>query len=860
MNQAHLPLCIVCLFVCVSSAFMTSDRSVAQSTASPFAVSWQLLGRPVENDNALYAAIKITNNRDEALGNSGWAFYFNRYPSYILPESIQGGVNLDRISGGFFRITPKEDFKPINKGETVTVRYGSNHPLIKFANGPSNGYFVFAGSEKIIESDILKLEPTVDVVTLTGNQHWIVTPKQRYHANQQIIDAGASACPITPTPMSIEKREDSFSLTNQTILRCPETLLPLASRLKRDLAELTGIEIQLNTKAATARRLLAGAIDLYLDSEADAESYELRINRQGIEMRGDAAGVFYATRSLLGFVASGEGSSQIPAYTIKDAPRFGYRGLHIDIARNFHTKANLQQILDKMSQYKLNRLHLHLCDDEGWRVEIEGLAELTEVGGRRGHTLDEVDRLYPAYGSGPDSEPNSAGSGFYTREDFIEILKYATQRHIEVIPELDFPGHARAAIVAMKRRFDRKMAAGDEAGANKFLLSDPDDQSEYWSIQYYNDNVVCGAQPGVIRFFAKVVDDLLVMYQAAGANLSIVHTGGDEVPKGVWQKSPMCQKYIAANDEVRDVGELSYDFLSKLADVLEQRNIQLAGWEEIALKSDPEHGQEEKLPNPDFTDRKFIPYIWNSGPGSGGEELGYKLANAGYPVVLCNADHLYLSLSSAIDTDEPGYFWAGVVNTKTVFGFTPMDVYKVGRRRYSGVPIDRAEFFANATKLTDVGRKNVLGIQGQIWSETLRNENLLKERLYPKLFALAERAWAPQPDWAAEEDLAKVDAGFDLDYARFSNRIDRNELPKLTKENIGYHLPEPGVIQSEGTIMANVEFPKSLKIRYTIDGSQPTTASPVYEAPLNAVPGTYRFAAFSPDERSSDGVTIEVAP
>ena len=816
--------------------------------------------------------MKITNHRDTPLGNSGWAFYFNRHPSWLLPETVQGNVNLDRISGGFFRITPKENFQPLATGETATILYGSNHPLTKTTDGAGGGYFLMDGSNDpadAIETEIKLLNPDVDIVTLTGNQDWIVTPEQRFDANKKIAAAGISDCPITPTPMSFEKGEGEFEMDKTMIFRCPNELAETATQFQSDLKKATGVEIRLVTDAASARKPYGSSIEAYLDENAAPESYQMRVWPQGIEIRGDAAGVFYATQSLISLTNVGNITQQqndpatpttarVTCCTIKDQPRFAYRGLHIDIARNFHSKANLLQIIEQMAFYKLNKLHLHLCDDEGWRVEIAGLPELTAIGGKRGHTVDESDRLYPAYGSGPVADANPAGTGFYSREDFIEILKFATQRHIEVIPEIDLPGHARAAIVAMKRRYDRFMKAGNEKSANEFLLSDPNDQSEYWSVQYYNDNVVCAAQPGVYRFFTAVVDDLEAMYQSAGAKLSIVHTGGDEVPGGVWQKSPMCQKLINENDTVKDVADLTYFILRQMADILEKRNIQLAGWEEIALKANFEEGHKEKLPNPDFTDRKFIPYIWNSVVGWNGEELAYKLANAGYPVVLCNADHLYLSLSSVIDTDEPGFLWAGLVSMKTVFEFTPLDIYKVARTERNGKPVNRVERFANATRLTDAGRKNVLGIQGEIWSETLRNETLLKDRLYPKILPLAQRAWSPQPKWAQAEDVETLDAGLDDAFAEFSNRIDRFELPRLTEAGIEYHLDEPGVKQADGKVMANVQFPNSQTIRYTTDGTQPTVTSSEYTEPIPAATGQYRFAAFSADGRSSGEATTEV--
>ena len=867
MNSIQMTARACVVFVAL---FAVSKIGIAQSTERPFSATWRLLGHHVENNKAFYSELKLTNHREEPLGNSGWAFYFNRHPSWLLPELVQGDVNLDRISGGFFRITPKENFKPLATGESATVLYASNHPLTKTTDGAGGGYFLMNGSEDpadAIEVEIELLKPDVDIVTLTGNQDWIVSPEQRFEANEKIVSAGISDCPITPTPMSYEKSEGEFKIDRTMIFRCPSELAETASHFQSNLEKATGVKINLSADATSARKPYGSSIEAYLDEDAAPESYQLKVSPTFIEIRGDAAGVFYATNTLIALLNDDEdaaatnksatsATASIKCCTIKDQPRFAYRGLHIDIARNFHSKANLLQIIEQMAFYKLNKLHLHLCDDEGWRVEIAGLPELTEIGGTRGHTTDESDRLYPAYASGPVADANPAGTGFYSREDFIEILKYATQRHVEVIPEIDLPGHARAAIVAMKRRYDRFMKEGDKKSANEFLLSDPDDQSEYWSIQYYNDNVLCPAQPGVYRFFTAVVDDMKAMYQSAGAKLSIVHTGGDEVPAGVWQKSPMCQKLISEDDKLNDATDLSYLLLEKLADILEKRDIQLAGWEEIALKADLEDGHKEKVPNPNFADRNFIPYIWNSVVGWKGEELGYKLANAGYPIVLCNADHLYLSLSPVIDTDEPGYFWAGVVTMKTIFEFTPLDIYKSARTERNGKPVNRAELFAESTRLTESGRKNVLGIQGEIWSETLRNETLLKDRLYPKIVSLAERAWSPQPQWARADDLETMDTESDQAFAKFSNRIDRYELSRFTQAKIGYHLDEPGVKQTDGKIMANVQFPISQTIRYTTDGTPPTASSSEYTEPIAAAAGEYRFAAFSNDGRSSSVVSL----
>jgi len=174
----------------------------------------------------------------------------------------------------------------------------------------------------------------------------------------------------------------------------------------------------------------------------------------------------------------------------------------LDVARNFQPKKQVLKLLEAMSLYKLNTLHLHLTDDEGWRLELPSLPELTSVGAKRGHTLDSKHYLPPSHGSGPDVE-NTVGSGFYSRADYLEILRYATDRHITVIPEIETPGHARAPIKAMDARYDRLMAEGKEEEAAKNLLRDLNDKSEYRSVQYWNDNVIDVSLPSTYNLWKR---------------------------------------------------------------------------------------------------------------------------------------------------------------------------------------------------------------------------------------------------------------------------------------------------------------------------------------------------------------------
>ena len=228
---------------------------------------------------------------------------------------------------------------------------------------------------------------------------------------------------------------------------------------------------------------------------------------------------------------------------IEDAPRFGHRGFMLDLSRNYTPKEKILEILDYMAYYKLNLFDLKLSDDEGWRIEIPGLEELTEIGSKRGFTQDEKDRLLPMYGSG-SGEKESQGSGYLTRTDFIEILQAATQRNIRVVPQISFPSHARAAVVAMKARYENLLEKGEVEAANEYRLHDPNDQSDYTSAQLFKDNTICICDPSAFRFFEKVFDEIKAMYTEADLPMKTYNIGADELPYGVWQKSPLCEDYI----------------------------------------------------------------------------------------------------------------------------------------------------------------------------------------------------------------------------------------------------------------------------------------------------------------------------
>jgi hexosaminidase len=600
-------------------------------------------------------------------------------------------------------------------------------------------------------------------------------------------------------------------------------------------------------------RLDVGAVE----GQASPEAYRLVVDAaEGITVVGASpAGVFYGLQSLRDLLPAptpGKGLA-LPAVTIVDAPRFGYRGFMLDVARNFQGKAAVLRVIDLLARYKLNALHLHLTEDEGWRIEIPSLPELTSVGARRGHTLDSSRWLPPVYGSGPIVD-RAWGSGHYSRADYGEILRYAAARHVEVIPELEMPGHARAAIKAMEARARERAAAGDAAAARQYLLSDPDDRSSYTSAQLYHDNVMNPALESTYAFIERVVADLVAIHREAGVPLRNLHMGGDEVPNGVWERSPAVQGYLKQHG-LASVDELWFVFYGRVEQILKAHEIPLSGWEEIAVRKTRRDGQATLVPNPAFAERGWRAYVWNNVPGWGAEDLAYRLANGGFKVVLCPVTNLYFDLAWNPNPEEPGLDWGGYVDLRKPFQFIPFDYYRNVRLDRRGRPLDPA-VFVGKDRLTDYGKANVIGIQGNLWSETLGGAGRLDYSLLPKLLGLAERAWAPDPDWAEERDPAKSDPLYREAWSRFVNVVGKRELPRLARElpGLNYRIPTPGLVAEGGTLRASLELP-GFTLRYTTDGSEPSVRSPELRGPI-PLTRTVRVAAFDVTGRRGHAASL----
>ena len=285
-------------------------------------------------------------------------------------------------------------------------------------------------------------------------------------------------------------------------------------------------------------------------------------------------------------------------------------------------------------------------------------------------------------------------------------------------------------------------------------------------------------------------------------------------------------------------------------EIAAKHDLKIGGWEEITLK----HLPEGNAPNLEFLNQGVVSYAWNAIVGGGGEDMAYQLANAGYEVVMCNASNLYFDLAYTYEPEEPGLFWAGYIDTKNAFELTPSNIFLSIQEDELGNPLDGLALSRQRVPLLPGAEQNIIGIQGALWSETLKNEQMAEYMLLPKLMGLAERAWSSAPSWASARSQQEVKSAITSEWSKFANRIGKLELPKLDYLSGGYfyRISPPGAEIKDGKLLINSEYP-GLQLRYTIDGSDPVPSSTLYEGPVELSPNvtSVKIRAFNSDGRGS---------
>jgi hexosaminidase len=831
-----------------------AQKKVTEHSISDLRLKWEILENNYSNKAQARAVLTLTTENKLSLPANGWKLYFN-FDEPIIPESVTGNLTVTHVNGDLYYLSPRAGFTGIKANETLRVELTALNWLINISDMPKGFYLVW---DKSPEVPYFVSRPIIPIASTEAKQFMrtpadlvpVSTPQWVYEQNKTIRDIPAdSLVKIFPTPDSYQTTTDKFKLNAGVNVTADALFTSEATLLKTELKKL----LTPSTKSSNQIKLIQKPM-------AD-EAYELQITTNTITIAASsAAGIFYGIQSLKTLLPAQawhkpQESILIPGLIVKDKPRFGYRAFMLDVGRNFQAKFEILKLLDVMSLYKLNVFHFHLTDDEGWRLEIPALPELTAIGAKRGHTLNDKQNLQPALGSGPFIN-RMPGSGYYTKSDFIEILKYATQHHITVIPEIESPGHARAAIKAMDARYDHYLKKGDKVKAEQYLLRDLQDSSKYSSVQYYTDNVIDLALPSTYTFMSTVTDEIVKMYTEAGAPLKTIHFGGDEVPAGVWERSPAFFRLMKADTSIKTPDDLWTYYYGRVNKLMKAHNLYLTGWEEVGTKKVTQDGKKLTVINPDLADQNIHLEVWNNVLGWGSEDLAYKLANRGYKVILSPVTNLYFDMAYNKSFYEEGYYWGGYADIDRPFSFIPLHYFKNTVKGRLGETISPAAF-ATKERPTATGAANIVGLQGALWSETIRTYWRMEYMLLPKLLGLAERAWAKDPQWALETDSTKSKALYNEAWSNFTNVVGKQELPRLTYYAGGfdYRVPIPGAIVNNGQVVVNSQLP-SLEIRYSTDGKNPSIDSPLYKGPI-ITKGIIKIALFKVDGRRGEVITVE---
>lgn len=814
------------------------------------AVEWKLVQNNYQGREEFEAAFVFHNKSNTLFPAKGWRLYFS-YPRNVLSVTDQK-VAFKNVNGEFCVLYSETGFTAIQPGGQMVVKYIARGKSFSYTDAPSGLYLVW---DQYPEQAIPIKQYTINAVPQKEAMALKKSPALHYEINKRIQLVQNDSLPLfIPTPVKVSAHNGVFHLNRETVIVFDSLFVNEAKMAQADIGLVLGSRPVFSNRKGNS--ILFKKV-----TGLSKEAYRINIRFEGIIIEAShPVGAFYAFQSIKQLFPVHAWNApvnrlELKTVTVEDAPRFSYRSLMLDVARNFQTKAEVLKVIDLLALYKINTLHFHLTDDEGWRLEIPTLPELTTVGANRGHTTSENNRLLPAYGSGAIAG-NKPGSGYYSKTDFIEILKYASARHIQVIPELETPGHARAAIKAMNARYVRLSREGKQKEAVKYLLQDTSDQSVYRSVQGYHDNVMNVALPSVYNFIEELVEQVQAMYTEANAPLSTIHLGGDEVPAGVWQRSPAALALMKQDPHVKTTDDFWYYYLSKVNDILQSKKLYLSGWEEVAMRKTKLDGKPMYIPNPDFANKGFHAYVWNNVWGWGMEDLAYRLANAGYKVVLAPVTNFYFDLAYEKDADEPGLYWGGYLNEEKPFYFNPFDYYKTAKETPDGKKVD-TKIFEKKERLTDYGRSNIVGLQAQIWSEKISSPAALEYMLLPKLIGFAERAWASVPDWAIDSDSSIQQRLYEKAWSRFVNKMAVSELPRLDYFAGGfqYRIPPPGVSVQQGMLIANSYYP-AFKIHYTADGTEPSLKSPVYEAPIS-IKSTIKLAVFNGAGHKSRTIIVQ---
>ena len=486
---------------------------------------------------------------------------------------------------------------------------------------------------------------------------------------------------LIPLPKEMKTGEGAFVVTGETAIRFDNALAKEAELFATELKARRGSEVK--TYREELRIMLPSEIRLDLDASLPLKpgGYKLESTPKGILVTGkDTAGAWYGTRSILQMLpAAGSEDwatikgAPVPTVSITDEPRFVWRGMMLDVGRHYFPVEDIKGFIDWLAFHKMNVFHWHLTEDQGWRIEMKKYPKLTEVGAFRDSS--------PPYGA-RNSDDGQRYGGFYTQDQIKDIVAYATERHVNIVPEIDMPGHMSAAI-----------AAYPELGNSDIPGYAPKVQTR-WGVHEYT----LAPTEETFRFVDDILTELCALFPSP-----YIHIGGDEAPKDQWEKSPRVRE-LMKKENLKDGHEVQSYFVKRVEKILEKKGRKLIGWDEIR-----EGGLSPKA----------SVMSWR------GEKGGIDSAKEGHDVVMAANSFLYLDHYQRPEKEE----LAKGKQFEEIGGFLPIS------NIYPYDPVSKA--------LSEEEAKHVLGVQAQLWTEYMHDWDKVEYMAFPRIAAVAEVGWSP---------------------------------------------------------------------------------------------------------------------
>lgn len=500
--------------------------------------------------------------------------------------------------------------------------------------------------------------------------------------------SGDAALSLIPQPVSIVQTKGSLVLPHQLSIYTDNN-----AEVNR-IANSLSLQLASNfykVKVVPDKKPLAKAIHLYLvsDKSIPADGYRLKISATGVSLSANSpSGIFYGVQTLLQLfpkeIVNKDGHTSVkqwslPLVSIEDHPRFGWRGLMLDVTRHFFTVAQVKDYIDQMVKYKFNMLHLHLTDDQGWRIEIKSLPKLTEVGAWR------VERT-GTFGTFPKPQPGEKPTygGFYTHEDIKELVKYAADRFVNILPEIDVPGHSLAALASYP---DLSCTPGEYyvSPGDRFMVWPGGGQHFYGLI----DNTLCPANEKVYEFLDKVFTEVAQLFP-----FQYIHMGGDETARNFWEKDEQI-KALMKKENLKNLDEVQSYFVKRVEKIINSKGKKMIGWDEIL--------QGGLAPN-------AAVMSWRGMSG------GIEAAKSGHEVVMSPTDFVYIDYMQGDASIEPPVY--STLRLKKTYSFEPLP--------------------------EGVNEKLIRGGQANLWTEQVYNMRHAQYMTWPRALAVAEVLWSPK--------------------------------------------------------------------------------------------------------------------